>query len=268
MATLSSLKNNRFFIILMGKPLAGKSVLASQFPKPWFIDLDFGLSSVTAIKNKLGLDFDFDVTQINEEETVDEDFVKLAGKAFAKQDGWRKVKKLTSILMRKMPQDSTLIIDGLSRLGEMLERHITSLTGHSMQIQDWGTFLKEMCELCDDLNSPYAVPNVILVAHEGVIKDELTGAIERTLFVAGKSAQRLPSLCSEFWRLTQEAVRQKGTIKSIRTLQVAADRMTNTGSRSWMPSIENPTYEKIKPYLENTVGRKLPAPTWTPPEEL
>ena len=250
MTTLSSLKNNRLFVILMGKPLIGKSVLASQFPSPWFVDLDFGLSSVNAIKNRLKLDFDFDVTQIDEEETKDADFIKLAGMAFARQNGWRKVKKLTSVLTRKMPQDSTLVIDGLSRIGEMLKKHITTLTGKSMRIQDWETFAQEMCDFCDDLNSPNAVPNVILVAHENIIKDEITGAIERVLLIAGKSAQRLPSLCGEYWRLSQVMSRGSGAAKrSTRTLETDGDWMTNTGSRSWMPSIENPTYEKIRPYL-------------------
>ena len=137
MTKMSDLQTNRLFIILMGKPFAGKSVLASQFPSPWFIDLDFKLGSIMAIRNQLGLSFDFDVTQISEEETTDEDFVKLTGKAFAKQSGWRKVKKLTEVLCNKMPRDSTLIIDGLSRAGELLKSHIAKVTGHGqLQIQD------------------------------------------------------------------------------------------------------------------------------------
>jgi hypothetical protein len=266
MATLTSLKNHRYFVVLMGKSFAGKSVLASQFPKPCFIDLDFNLSSITAIRSRMKLNFDFDVIQINEEETTDEDFIKLCGKGFTKVSGWNKVKKLSAVLSKKMPQDSTLIIDGLSRMGEMLRNHIMRITGKEMRIQDWGTFADEMCEFCDDLNSPYAVPNVILIAHEDIVKDELTGAIERVLLVAGKSSARIPSLCSEFWRIAHEA--KPGGAKSKRILQVDADRITSTGSRSWLPTTVNPTYEKIKPYLEQTVGRDLPPPTWTPSEDL
>jgi len=268
MATLSSLKNNRLFIIMMGKPLSGKSVLASQFPSPWFIDLDFQLGSINAAKNKMNLDFDFDVTQLNEEETTDEDFVKLCGKATAKQSAWRKTKKLSEVLSRKMPQDSTLILDGLSRSGESLHAHLKKITGHTpLQIQDWGTFLDEMTALCDIFTSPNAKPNVILIAHEAIIQNKVTGAIEKTLYVAGKSAYRLPSLCNEFWYLTQTARKIGGVNKSVRTLQTHGDRMLTAGSRSWMEDVENPTYEKIKPFLENTVGRKLPPPTWTPEEE-
>jgi len=268
MTTLSSLKNNRLFIILMGKPLTGKSVLASQFPSPWFIDLDFQLGSINTIRNRMKLDFDFDVTQISEEPTEDKDFIDLVGKAFARQSGWRKVKRLSEVLSRKMPQDSTLVLDGLSKSGEMLHTHLRQLTKHTpLQIQDWGTFLEEMTSLCDIFASPNAKPNVILIAHENIIKNEVTGAIERILYVAGKSAYRLPSLCNEFWYLTQSTkVLKGGVTKSIRTLQTHGDRMMNAGSRSWMSDIENPTYAKIKPYLEDTVGRQLPAPTWTPEE--
>lgn len=269
MARLSTLENNRFFIILMGKPFSGKSILASQFPNPWFIDLDFKLGSVNAIKGIMGLDFDFDVTQISEDETTDPDFIQLVGKGFAKQSGWRKVKKFAEVLVRKMPQDSTLIVDGLSRAGEMLKTHLVQLTGHNpLQIQDWGTFFEEMCDFCDALASPDAKPNVILVAHEHGDKDEVTGAIERVLLVSGRSASRLPSLADEFWHLTHSSKRKQGGItESTRMLQSIGDRLTGAGSRSWMPNIVNPTYAKVKPYLEKSVSRTLPAPTWTPKED-
>jgi len=265
----SELDNTRFFIILMGNPLSGKSILASQFPSCWFVDLDFKLNSITAIREQQGLDFDFDVTQINEEETTDEDFVKLVGKTFASSTGWRKVKKLATALCRKMPKDSTLVIDGLSRAGEMLKYHLEKTTGHKpLQIQDWGVFFDEMKEFCDRLTSPQTVPNVILIAHDEIIEDKVTGAIRRQLLVSGRSAARLPSLADEFWYLTQKSKRVKGgDIESTRTLQVFADSQTGTGSRSWMPNIVNPTYKKLKPYLEKSVGRTLPDPTWTPKGE-
>lgn len=262
MGRLTELKHTKFVAILYGKPKSGKTVLASQFPSPWFIDLDHGLGSVLAIRKELGLDFDFDVTEIDNESTEDPDFLKLCGKAFARQSAWMKLKKLVEVLCRKMPQDSTLVIDNLSRAGEFLIQHIKKTTGHNpMQIQDWGVFSEEMLFLFDLILG--AKCNVIVVAHERTTKDELSGAIYRSLLVPGQSADRLPSVVDEFWYLIVDVKGTKDRRQHIRKLQTSIDRKTTAGSRSWMPDIENPTYDKLKSYLEKSLGRALPPATWT-----
>ena len=267
MATLSNLDNNRFIAILYGKPKTGKTVLASQFPSPWFIDIDNGLGSVMTAKSNYNLNFDFDVTQITEDVTEDEDFIKLCGKSFARQDAWTKVKKIVSILMRKMPKDSTLVIDSLTRVSEYLIRWIQK-TGNikQLRIQDWGIFAEEMSYFFNLLLSSNSQCNCIVIAHETVNKDELTGAIERAIAVPGKTANTVPGLVDEFWYMTAETKGTKSNRKTVRILQTTNDRITNAGSRCWMPDIENPTYDKIKPYLEKSLGRKLPEATWTIPE--
>ncbi len=256
---LSEVKDTKFVAILYGKPKTGKTVLASQFPSPWFLDMEKGLGSVTTIRNVDGLSFDFDVTVINDDKSEDEDFLNLCGKAFAKQDGWTKLKKMSEALISKMPEDSTLVIDSLTKAGELLIGYIKKTSGHKqLQIQDWGTFKEEMLFWFNGLFRGKC--NVIVVAHEQIVKDELTGAIERTLLLPGQSSQRLPSVVDEFWYLVKQVTGK--TIKRI--LQSDGDRITAAGSRCWMPNIEAPSYEKMKPYLEKSLDRKLPEPTWTP----
>jgi len=258
---LSEVWNTKFVAILYGKPKTGKTILASQFPSPWFLDMEKGLGSVVAARSMLGLDFDFDVTEINNDETDDEDFIKLCGKAFTKQDGWTKLKKMSESLVSKMPIDSTLVIDSLTKAGELLLDNIKRVSGRKqMQIQDWGTFKDEILFWFNGLFTGKC--NVIIIAHEQVIKDELTGAIERTLLLPGQSSQRLPSVADEFWYLIKQPVGKK--VK--RVLQCDGDRITASGSRSWMPNLEAPSYEKIKPYLEKSLDRKLPKATWIPDE--
>ena len=253
----SDVKQTKFVAILYGKPKTGKTVLATQFPMPWVVDMEKGLGSVMAIQRAKGLKFDFDVTEINDEVTEDKDFIDLCGKTFARQDAWTKLKKLTEVLCGKMPQDSTLVVDSLTKAGELLLEHIKRTNNRKqLQIQDWGTFAEEMLFWFNLLFTGKC--NVIVIAHEQVIKDELTGNIERTLLLPGKSASRLPTVVDEFWYMEKKLVGKN--VK--RTLCTFGDRITSAGSRSWMPDIEDPSFEKMKPYLEQSLGRKMPEPTW------
>jgi hypothetical protein len=45
------------------------------------------------------------------------------------------------------------------------------------------------------------------------------------------------------------------------------DPSNPVGTRSAIPNLDNPTFEKMKPYLEGYVGRELGAPTWTPKDD-
>ena len=259
---LSEMNSNRFVAILFGKPKSGKTVLASQFPNPWFIDLDKGLKSVVTIRAIKGLKFDFDVTVIDETPTTDPDFIKLCGKSFSGMQPWLKVKKMVEMLVKGMPVDSTLVIDSLTKAGEFLLKYITNSTGHKMQIQDWGTFMDEMLELFGTLLSDKGRCNVIVIAHENIEKDELTGAIEKCILVPGSSSKRLPTLVDEYWYLDAKSRLTKNGRVLERTLRNIPDKMVAVGSRSWMPDIKDPSYDKVKSYLEKSLGRKLPEGTW------
>jgi hypothetical protein len=66
--------------------------------------------------------------------------------------------------------------------------------------------------------------------------------------------------------------RQKGLANHTYTDEEPEHRMRNkpsnpVGTRSAIPNLDNPTFEKMKPYLEGYVGRELGAPTWTPKDD-
>ena len=178
-----------------------------------------------------------------------------------------KAKKIVEVLLRKLPQDATLVIDNLSRLGEYLVSYLEQQSGHKpLQIQDWNFFVMYLREFMDLISQHSAKCNVIVIAHEQVYKDELTGAIERTIFLPTSMRHRVPSVVGEFWYLKADVKGVGSARKQVRILQNIPDRVTACGSRSWMPDIEEPTYEKMKPYLEKALGRTLPPATWTPKE--
>ena len=248
--------------------MGGKTVLASQFPQPFFVDLEDGLHSVKALRSKLGLDFNFDVITIDENPTTDEDFIKLCGQRFSKMSGWSKTRQLVEVLCRKMPKNTTLVFDNISRAYEMLLTHIQGVVGRSkLQIQDWGTFVDEMGAVINVMKYK-AKCNIIIIGHEEYIKDELSGELYRKFLMVTKLRERLPSMVSEFWRLYSEPKGPKNKREIVRRLQTESDFTTAVGSRSLVPNMENPTYAKLKPYLEKLVNDKLPEPTWTPPDKL
>lgn len=269
MARLKQQTQSKFVILLWGPALSGKTVLASQFPKPYFIDLDGQMGSVLSLAKKSGTDVDFPVIQIDESPTEDPDFLELCGKNFAKMSAWTKLKKLVEVLSQKLGDDETLVLDNLSRAGEFLTADIKRRGGRQqMQIQDWGTFYDEMATVIDYLHTPYGKSNTILIGHEGSKKDELSGELFKTLLMPGSFKERIPSKVSDFLYLNVSVAGPKNKREIKRVLQSIPDPKNPVGSRSMIPDTTDPTYQKMRPYIESYLGRKLGDPTWTPKGDL
>ncbi len=256
--------------IFWGPPLSGKTVLASQFPKPFFIALDpHVLTSVRALKKKYDLDFNVRMVHLTDDPTDDPDYIERCGKAFARLSGWDKVKKLTNTLLNSQKQlgpDETLVIDNLSRIGELLLRHIKKETGRTkLQIQDWGTFVEEILEFIEYFSSTSRKCNAIIIGHEEYHKDELNQELYRLLLMPTKMRHRIPSLATDFFYMKSEPSGPPNKRKVIRKLRSVPDEKTSIGSRILVPDIEYPSYAKLKPYIESAIGRELPEPNWTPP---
>lgn len=265
MAKLTDHKDTKATLLIWGPPKVGKTVLASQFPKPFILDLDNGVSSVKSMRAERSLEFDFDVISIDEAETLDQDFIEICGKSFTKQYAWQKVKKLIEVLSRKMPEDATIIFDNLSRAHEYLINYIQKSTGRfPMQIQDWGTYANEFREIFDYLTSNRTRCNTIVIGHQQNNKDEITQEIHRELILAGQTRDRAPSKVDDYLYMKTTVSGPKNARKITRSLQSVPDPFTPTGSRALIPDMDNPTYEKIKPFLEKHLNRKLGEPVWTP----
>ncbi len=67
--------------------------------------------------------------------------------------------------------------------------------------------------------------------------------------------------------MTTEVTGGKRNREVKRVIQAVPDPSNATGSRCLIPNIENPTYAKMKPYIEAYLGKKLGEPTWTPVED-
>jgi len=261
MANLQDMDTLRFVSLLWGPPKVGKTVLASQFPNPHFVDLDKGITSVLSMTRRQGLKVNFPVYQIDEGPSEDPQVIELAGKTIASKGGWVAADKLIRELLRILPLDATLIVDNLTRLGEFLVNYLKKLGGLSqLRIQDWGQFVSMVSNLMEAIYSASYKPNVLLVAHEQIIKDELTGKVEKHLLFPTSQKYRIPTVVGDLWYLTYI---WKGKEVS-RVLKTSVERQAALGSRIGVPNIEEPTYEKIRTYIGDALGRELPPPTWTP----
>lgn len=263
MGDLNGYTSAHTMLFIWGRGKVGKTILASQFPNPVFICCkEDGLKSVRSMKSLYRLDFNFDRFLIEETETTDPDFVKLCTSAFTKMHGWVKIKKLVERLCKGLPADSFIILDHYTNLCDMLIHHIETKNGTSMRIQDWGEFIDEMTTLLDYMKSSATKCSSIVLFHDEHIKDDISGKVFRNVLSPTKLKHTLASVPDEY--LYMHATTIAGKTK--RVLQAVGDSSTNTGSYSLMPDIEDPTYKKIKPYLERSLGRSLPEPTWTPPD--
>ena len=253
----------RLVILLYGKPMVGKTLLASQFPQPHFIELDGKMGSVLTAYSRAKKKFSLTTFEIDDAPTTDPDFIALCGESFAKQNAWLKTKKLTEMLLKTLPQDATLIVDSITKLSKVLMDFISRTTGHKpLQLQDYNMFTIYLQEYIDMLRGSLGKCNVILIGHEDIIKDETTGAIERVLYIPTKARYSLPAMADEYWRLVVKPKVVGGKAQNVRYLQTTPDRITASGSSIWLPDIEEPTYGKIRPYLEKGLGRKFPEPNW------
>ncbi|HQJ89648.1 MAG TPA: AAA family ATPase [Paludibacteraceae bacterium] len=266
MADLINTALDKPFLLFWGPPMSGKTVLATQFPKPTLINLDKNLNSVMALRAKYGLSFNFRVFTIDESPTEDPEFLSLCGANFGKLMPWEKFKKIVEVLGRKMDKDETLIIDSITRAGEYLVRYLIKITGHKpLQIQDWGTYVDEFQTFTDSVKTSACKPMVILIGHDRFDKMEGSGDWRRTLIIPTSARDRIPSIVTESLYMKID-IRGSSTNRKVkRILQSLPDPVTTSGSRSLMPDIEYPTYAKMRPYLEAGAGYSLGEPTWTPP---
>jgi hypothetical protein len=267
MARLQTAKQDKAVVLLFGPPMSGKTILASQFPNPTFVDLDGQTGSVRALAARDKLNVDFPVIPVDESETTDEDFLSLCGQRFAKQDAWIKTKQLVAQLATKLTPDETLVFDNLSRASEYLIDHLKKKNNRdALQLQDWGMYVNEMTSLVDYMHSKFTKCNCIIIGHESVTKDDMSGRLLRGLSIPTRVKERIPSKCSDYLYMTTEVTGGKQSRKVCRLIQAVPDPSNPTGSRCLIPNIENPTYAKMKPYIEAYLGRKLGEPTWTPKE--
>jgi hypothetical protein len=259
-------------ILLVGDPKVGKTRVTAGFPKPWILDLDKNLSSALRVAGDKEIYFD----QID----IDDD-----GKPVLPIAQWERLEKLVKQAIES-PNVQTIVIDSLTRLGEVIEAHIIAKL-KSMSVKLRADTVDEQIRLADyDTYATFLLRTVALcrasgkyvvwTAHQRIIEEELTKEVRMRLAIAGKLKDTLGGYFTDVWGMqAQTKTVMEGTkavektLYTIRTRPAAGNKFVPLGTS--IPDlaaeidITNKTPSEIWSILEPKLSINLPtSPVATP----
>jgi hypothetical protein len=251
MANTADLTPHTLKVLLVGDAGTKKTILASTFPDPHFVDLDGGMLSVRGKNVKY--------ITIGEKETTDPDFLaiyKLNAEKKAKQSMFLKAQDLIEYWANTLTAQQTLVIDSLTFYSEAALNHVQKLENNKDARQTYmgaQKLISTTFELLKHLEC-----NVIVTAHRTMV-EETEGVISYVPKTAGKSfALALPSYFDEVWRTSVKTAKVKGAQgeKSITQQVFALEtikglREQGKSRLNLPPVVEEPTYEKIMALAKN-----------------
>ena len=191
-----TIKDKKLKVLIYGPSGVGKTRFACTFPKPYVFDFDNGMLSVRGIDVEYDTYFDEDKNGKN---------VTSALKEFKK--------KMASL------SDSyeTLVIDSVTTLQDYSMNELLRLNNREEPtLHEWGRLVSWLSDTFLTITKNKI--NVVIIAHEQTIKDELTGEINiQPLIVGKKMPNQLPLFFDEVYRLgvRQSAKDIDGNRKSI-----------------------------------------------------
>lgn len=237
MANLSDRKtNDRFHGMIYGASGSGKTELLGTFPDPYILDTDFGLETL------FGKDVDYD-----------ECYVRL-GDPNAKEM-WPTILEKTETFA-KSPTNETFAVDSLTTIMDVATVHILAKAGRSsLLIQDYTPIYDEVTKLIVRLRRMPC--NMVLTAHEEMIRDEMTGKTQVIPLVMGnKFGPKLPIFFTNIYNVMLD-IPKGGNAAASRTLLVQSDgiRMAKTQSKSNQTRIEK-SYDAIMQHIQITQSEK------------
>lgn len=109
-------------------------------------------------------------------------------------------KKECEQLRRDQVFDSlgTYVIDSLTFLGQAILNHIMKKEGRAGGTPQQNDWLPQMVRIENSLRKIMALDcDLLLIAHDAKVKDEVTGKVQTDILVTGKLARRIPALFSE-----------------------------------------------------------------------
>lgn len=195
---------SKFSCLLIGPPGSGKSTAAATAPGPvLFLDMDQKVAKMNNIRAKVDKG---DVIVWTPEEklftgslaaTIQQGTNPQAKYAQQRAMGYIKLGQVideleTSKCIYKGKQLGTVVLDTFTSTEEHQKRLLMSANGVATISQPlWGTILNNNENLVSALLSLNKFVNVIVIAHQQAIKDELTGAVTYVPLIGGSMKDKI-----------------------------------------------------------------------------
>jgi len=208
--------NLKLKVMIYGKSGTGKTTFACSFPGVYVFDFDNGMLS------QRGKDIQYDV--------------------YGKDD-WLKFEAKLSEFEKSCPFE-TLVIDSVTTMEEYLLDHLIALTRKPRPTQlEWGQLVLDLADVF--LRVGKFKTNIVVVAHEQMVQDEITGEVLVMPLIYGKKLPgQLPLFFDEMYRA--QTSRDAKTGKPVYQLLTTADIKFSAKSRlACLDPIEVPDYNVI-----------------------
>lgn len=178
-------------LLLKGSPGGGKTFKAAQFPKPALFSFDNNLSGLKKLPPEIRANI-----------KIVDPFKDTNGKDVPPLKVWDNFIALLQKVMDD-PEIRTVIIDSLTTLASRLMDKIVGSNDPATKVQiqhygDFGRYLKWLGE--EFLCSPDLNKNVIIIAHERLVRDDLTGKVQYELNIVGQMANTFDLYFTDCWR--------------------------------------------------------------------
>lgn len=136
----------------------------------------------------------------------------------------------------------TYVLDSATTFGQCIMGQVLKEAGRAGSSPFQQDYNPAMTKMMDAIRRILAVPcTVIVIAHEAVEKDDLTGQLERTPDFVGKLRTGIPLLFTEIWHTTV-SVDSKGNFQQ--TFQTQTDKRVSARTRVGGFGVYEP-YEKL-----------------------
>ena len=222
---------DRIRVIIQGPPKSGKSVLAMQFPKPYFIDLDVNLGGPIRYAQRAGLPLPVGY------DTVDKD------EKGAEVKPQQRYTRLNRLLMEAQsnPEIETIVLDSATQLTQILIDEVCRSQGKTSPDdfkdgrQFWGFFGRLGTGVMATLK--LMRKHIVLTAHEKINKT-MDGSIVYPIKIAwpGQLGQVIGAYFTDVWRCETKTI-PKGMEKEYHFIvRTMPDAMYELGNGLGLPA--------------------------------